>query len=444
MSDLAQSAWSSPNFTYRLLVKAIGRRIAKALPRPVVQWIQRIRGRPYRIPIGLVRFGDLKRSSPIGHGFGFDRGRPIDRYYIEKFLAQNAADIRGRVLEIEDNSYTLRFGGIGVTRSDILHVDRTNPRATFVGDLTRPETLPADVFDCIVLTQTLHLVYDMQAAVKTLYDALKPGGVLLVTVPGITPIDSGEWKSTWYWSLTAAAAQRLLGTVFDTESLTVNTYGNVFAATAFLYALATEELGTADLDVNDLKLSHHRFGSRDQTNWLMSFRGKLKIRSRLRSIVHRIVPPAPRPLILMYHRIASEPNDPWGLSVSSENFEQQLQVLRRTRRPFPLADFVRNLMAGALPPNAVALTFDDGYVDNLEAAKPLLAAADVPATVFVATGYLDRPEEFWWDELSRLVLSGRGPHSFELSIGGQAVHVDRGADIIEREDRRQVGGRVDG
>jgi glycosyltransferase involved in cell wall biosynthesis/SAM-dependent methyltransferase len=250
-ADLAQAARSSLAATCRLLVKLVGRRVARALPAPVVRWIQWIRGRPFQIPVGSVRFGDLKRPSPIGHGFGYDRGLPIDRYYIENFLANHAGDIRGRVLEIGDNSYTLRFGGAQVSRSDILHVDCSNVRATFVGDLAHPETLPAEVFDCIVLTQTLHLVFDMHAALKSLYRALKPGGVLLVTVPGITRIDSGEWGPTWYWSLTAAATRRLLGTFFDTDSVTVDTYGNVLAATAFLYALATEELGTADLEVND-------------------------------------------------------------------------------------------------------------------------------------------------------------------------------------------------
>jgi glycosyltransferase involved in cell wall biosynthesis len=251
MRDLAQMTQAAPVSTLHLAARALKRRAAKILPRPIAEGIQRLRGRPYRIPLGSVRFGDLKRPSPIGDGFGFDRGRPIDRYYIENFLTANAADIRGRVLEIGDNSYTLRFGGAQVSQSDILHVDKNNPRATFIGDLADPETLPAEAFDCIVLTQTLHLVYDMHAAVKTLHRALKPGGVLLVTVPGITRIDPDEWGPTWYWSLTSSAAQRLLQTFFDKGTLTVETHGNVFAATAFLYALAVEELSTTDLDWKD-------------------------------------------------------------------------------------------------------------------------------------------------------------------------------------------------
>jgi len=136
----------------------------------------------------------------------------------------------------------------------------------------------------------------------------------------------------------------------------------------------------------------------------------------------------------MYHRIANDPIDNWGLAVSPRFFEEQLEVLRRTRRPLPLADFIRNLMSGTLASDAVAVTFDDGYVDNLVAGKPLLAAADIPATVFLATGYLDRPGEFWWDELSRLVLAGHGPRNFELMVGGKAMRVDLGSTALAREN----------
>jgi SAM-dependent methyltransferase len=251
MQDLLHAARWSPLYTMRRLLGVLRRRAFKVFPSPLQGWIQRIRGRLYRIPIGSVRFGDLKRSSPIGHGFGLDRGTPVDRYYIESFLAQNADDICGRVLEIGDNSYTVRFGDARVSQSDILHVDATNARATFIGDLAQPGVLPEGVFDCIVITQTLHLVYDMPAAVRTLYRALKPGGVLLMTTPGISQVDRGEWGPTWYWSLTEAAARRLLEDRFGPNAVTVRTHGNVFAATAFLYALATEELNISDLDADD-------------------------------------------------------------------------------------------------------------------------------------------------------------------------------------------------
>ena len=151
-------------------------------------------------------------------------------------------------------------------------------------------------------------------------------------------------------------------------------------------------------------------------------------------MVRRIRSIKPKPLILLYHRIADEPIDPWEIVVSPGNFEQQLQVVRRTRQPFELTGFMRKLMAGTLPANAVTLTFDDGYVDNLIAGKPRLAAADVPATVFIATGYIDRSEGFWWDELAKLVLLTNRPRSFELLIRGEITHFNFGTETIQRGD----------
>src|SRR5436309_5190201 len=99
------------------------RLIAKA-PAPIGQCLSR---RLWSPPPGTIDFGDFGRTEPISADFGFDRGVPIDRYFVEGFLARNAASIRGRVLEIGDNKYTLRFGGRQVEKSDVLHVDVTNP-----------------------------------------------------------------------------------------------------------------------------------------------------------------------------------------------------------------------------------------------------------------------------------------------------------------------------
>ena len=152
-------------------------------------------------------------------------GDPIDRYYIENFLQHCANDIKGRVLEIADDEYSSRFGGSRITRQDILHVEAEHSRATLVGDLAQPGVLPEDAFDCIVLTQTLHLIYDMKAALNQLHAALRPGGVLLLTVPGISQIDRGEWQKSWYWNLTSQSVTRLLSEVFDTTEFVVERTG---------------------------------------------------------------------------------------------------------------------------------------------------------------------------------------------------------------------------
>jgi peptidoglycan/xylan/chitin deacetylase (PgdA/CDA1 family) len=130
----------------------------------------------------------------------------------------------------------------------------------------------------------------------------------------------------------------------------------------------------------------------------------------------------------MYHRIADEPVDPWGLAVSPANFEEQLCVLRRYRYPLCLADFVERLVAGSLPRHAVALTFDDGYVDNLTAGKPRLAAADVPATVFLATGYLDQRKPFWWDELANLIFQENDLQRIDLIVDTDMFRIDLGTE----------------
>lgn len=202
-------------------------------------------------PVGAIDFGDLRRLTPISNDFGWDRGNPVDRYYIEKFLQQHCLDIHGRVLEVGDAQYTRRFGGDRVTQADVLHVNLQTPEVTIIADLADADHIPSDTLDCFILTQTLQLIYEVRAAIATIYRILKPGGVLLATFPGICRISyptlEGEhWED--YWHFTARAAQRMFGEVFSQENITVQVYGNVLAATAFLYGLATEKLTHEELD----------------------------------------------------------------------------------------------------------------------------------------------------------------------------------------------------
>jgi SAM-dependent methyltransferase len=197
-----------------------------------------------------ISFGDLRRVTPVSREFGFDRGDPVDRRYIEGFLARHAADVHGRVLEVKDAAYTRRFGGERVEVSDVLDVDATNRDATLIDDLTTGTQLPSDAFDCVLLTQTLHLIFDVHGAARTLHRILKPGGVLLLTVPGITQIPRSE-SSYWYWSFSSLAAERLFRDAFVDGAVDVTSHGNVLAATAFLYGLAGHELRDDELDAND-------------------------------------------------------------------------------------------------------------------------------------------------------------------------------------------------
>lgn len=195
-----------------------------------------------------MQVGRVRSSTPLSVNWGYDRGTPIDRYYIERFLDRHASDVRGRLLEVQEDDYSRRFGGDRVTGQDILNIDDSNPKATIIGDLADAHTLPEDRFDCILLTQTLHLVFDMKAAIANVHRALRPGGIVLITVPGITPLDRVEFLDGWYWSLTAPALQRLLCGPFPSENVLVETHGNLYAATAFLHAAAVEEVSKRKLD----------------------------------------------------------------------------------------------------------------------------------------------------------------------------------------------------
>lgn len=202
--------------------------------------------------VGDIQFGGLRRLQPISGVFGFDRGQCIDRYYIERFLADHSADIHGHVLEIADNKYTYRFGREGVTHSDVLHFGKGNRKATLIGDLTHREQFPHNTFDCIILTQTLQVIYEIQAAVGTLYHILKPRGVMLATVPGISHIsryDMDRWGD--FWRFTTLSARRLFAEAFPPENIEVEAFGNVLVAAAFLYGIVVEELRKEELDYRD-------------------------------------------------------------------------------------------------------------------------------------------------------------------------------------------------
>ena len=228
----------------------IGRR---TLPFSIRHWLWTHWRQKLWTPVGWVRFGSLRRVLPISQDFGFDRGLPIDRYYIEGFLAVNAVDIMGHVFEIGDDIYTRQFGNERVTKSDVLHVTEGNLKATIVGDLVRADHIPSNCFDCIILAQTLQFIYDVPAAIKTLYRILRPGGVLLATFPGISQKPDDEWAAFWCWSFTTLSAKLLFEEVFPTTNITIEAYGNVMASTAFLYGLATRELRRSELDYHDPK-----------------------------------------------------------------------------------------------------------------------------------------------------------------------------------------------
>jgi hypothetical protein len=200
-----------------------------------------------------VRFGSLHRVNPISQSFGIDRGKPIDRHYIEGFLEKHRHDIRGRVLEAGGFvNYTKQFGENRVTHGDILYPKDGHHDGTIIGDLATGSSIPSNAYDCLILTQVFPFIYNIQAAIAQCYKALKKDGVLLATLPGISQIcryDMEQWGD--YWRFTDSSTRQLFGDVFQPENISVETYGNVLVACAFLHGLASRELKQPELDYRD-------------------------------------------------------------------------------------------------------------------------------------------------------------------------------------------------
>lgn len=225
--------------------------IVRSAPAFSLRWLNKAGlYKKYKPAVGSVSMNDMDRVTPFCNEFGYKRGGPIDRYYIENFLTAQKQFIKGRVLEIGDNEYTLKFGS-EVIQSDVLHVNASNPVATIIGDLTSAPQIPDNTFDCIILTQTLHLIYDYKAALQTIKRILKPRGILLMTSPGITPIDQSDWNETWYWSFTDKSIKKLLSESFTVDKIQVETFGNVYAATTFLFGMGLPEVSKEKLNHND-------------------------------------------------------------------------------------------------------------------------------------------------------------------------------------------------
>lgn len=191
-----------------------------------------------------------KRTSPLSRSFGYDRGTPIDRYYIERFLDKYRDAIQGRCLEVADDGYTRRFGS-GVRQSDVLDIDPENKKANVAGDLRRLDVVADHAYDCVILTQVLQFIDDVPAAVREAYRILKPGGALLATVPSLSPIDTDVRSAKDLWRFTPAAIEAIVAPVFGKEHIHVQAFGNCVAGMAFWIGMSAEELAKEQLEAAD-------------------------------------------------------------------------------------------------------------------------------------------------------------------------------------------------
>jgi SAM-dependent methyltransferase len=219
--------------------------IRRAVPDPAKRFLRQALA-PVKRTNARIRFA--VNVKPLSYLWGFDRGLPIHRYYLEQFLQEFARDIRGHCLEFQNPGYTPRFGGSAVEKLDILHIDDSNPLATIVADLGKPNHIPNDVFDCIVCTHVLHVIFELDKVVAELHRILKPGGILLVGVPHTSMCDPGFHE---IWRFTPEGLNSVLGKVFGNENVTVRAYGNSLTAAGEIRGLVASEFSQATLDYND-------------------------------------------------------------------------------------------------------------------------------------------------------------------------------------------------
>ena len=180
--------------------------------------------------------------------WGLDRGVPILRHYLEQFLREFSSDIRGHILEFQEDSYTSRFGADRVVKKDILHKEDDNPNATIVADITKPNDIPSAQFDCIICTYVLNVIPDVDKAISELWRILKPGGVLLVAVPQ-SNMCAPYWHDLWRWTPEGFHLQ--LAKSFGEPNISVRAYGNSLTAAGDIRGLVTDEFTKAQLDYHD-------------------------------------------------------------------------------------------------------------------------------------------------------------------------------------------------
>jgi len=194
-------------------------------------------------------FGIPKKSlKPISKIYGFDRGKPIDRYYIEKFLENNKRYIKGKCLEVTDDAYTKKYGGKKVKESDVLDIDKKNSRTTIIGDLKKLDGIKDNTYDCIILTHVLGMIDDYKKAIIECKRILKSKGTLLVTWSSVaSPLIS----EGCYWKLTPNSAKYVFSKYFSKSKLKIGSGGNILSGQAFWVGLSAEELSEKELSYND-------------------------------------------------------------------------------------------------------------------------------------------------------------------------------------------------
>jgi ubiquinone/menaquinone biosynthesis C-methylase UbiE len=188
---------------------------------------------------------------PLSAQYGFDRGTPLDRYFIEDFLTKESQYIRGTCLEIHNNHYTMTFGRNRVTKSDVLDIDTSNINATLYGDLRNLTGISDNTYDTIILTQVLQFIDDNDSVIRECHRILKKGGVILVTLPCLSRADCISGIDGDYWRFTQASARYLFHKKFSDENVVIDFYGNARSGLYFYAGLAIEDTPAKVLETKD-------------------------------------------------------------------------------------------------------------------------------------------------------------------------------------------------
>jgi glycosyltransferase involved in cell wall biosynthesis/SAM-dependent methyltransferase len=364
-----------------------------------------------------IDWGDLDRMEPLSPTWGCERGTPVDRIYIDSFLDRHRLDIRGHVIEIKDADYTNRFGDDRVEANDVLDINPRNTSATIITDLSKADSIPSDTYDCFILTQTIHIIYDVKGALAHAFRILKPGGVLLCTLPSVCRVnyEDGGLDKGDYWRFTEASVRRMFAEVFPPEAFDVSVHGNVKACVAFLEGLAAEEVEPETLDRTD---PWHPLLFCVRGVKPHQAAGSETAKSRPLTIQQK----KPGGAILFYHRVAMLSPDPHALCIAPDLFRAHMRHLRDHYKLLALNDLVAGMKNQELPERAIAVTLDDGYLDALEVAAPVLEELGIPATFFISTDRLHEEHETWQDTLIRSLFSDALlPHSLSISYKGRTL-----------------------
>jgi peptidoglycan/xylan/chitin deacetylase (PgdA/CDA1 family)/SAM-dependent methyltransferase len=233
--QLPQKAAGWAGYRWRNFRAAGGRRKKIRIPVLTFLWAR------FRLGIGLA---------PLSVLVGYDRGRPLSRYYLDHFFSEFGSDVHGVVLEFQNDEYASRFGGARVLSLDLLHKEGSghSKRATIIADLTRPNLLPSNYYDCVICTHVLHLVKDLPKIVSELHRILRPGGILLAAVP-MTDAVQPWWHELWRF--TPEGLQAILADAFGTKQVAVRGYGNSLIAAGIMRGLTAEEFTRRELDTLD-------------------------------------------------------------------------------------------------------------------------------------------------------------------------------------------------